>query len=52
MNASAARVAPSPALTAARTLAKQGKHVHYVAHGEARCLSGHCHRRTRADALL
>ncbi|GGU62670.1 hypothetical protein [Streptomyces lavendofoliae] len=43
MKASAAHVDPPPALTAAQHLADQGHHVHYVAHGEPRCLTGHCH---------
>lgn len=32
---------------AADRLAADGHHVHYVAHGEPRCITGHC---TRAHA--
>lgn len=33
-----------PALAAARALVKKRQHVHYVAEGQPRCLSGHCTR--------
>ncbi|MGW7196618.1 hypothetical protein [Streptomyces chryseus] len=32
----------APALVAARALCTEGHHVHYLADGQARCLSGHC----------
>ncbi|MER8030718.1 hypothetical protein ABTZ78_17365 [Streptomyces bauhiniae] len=35
-------VAPCPAWDAALALLKEGLHVHYVADGENRCLSGNC----------
>lgn len=34
---------------AADHLAAQGHHVHYAAHGEARCITGHC-ARAQAEA--
>ena len=34
--------AKNPALEAAQALADEGEHVHYVAEGEARCISGRC----------
>lgn len=33
---------PERALDAAHRLVTEGRHVHYVAEGQARCLSGHC----------
>lgn len=36
-----------PALTAAKALVKARHHVHYVAEGQSRCLSGHCTRQAR-----
>ncbi|MER7726414.1 hypothetical protein [Streptomyces sp. NPDC096323] len=34
---------------AADQLAAQGHHVHYAAHGEARCITGHCTTETTKD---
>lgn len=35
---------------AADHLARQGHHVHYAAHGEARCITGHCTAQAEAEA--
>ncbi|MFD5057411.1 hypothetical protein [Streptomyces sp. NPDC058394] len=47
MTATAPETAPLTALEAAKRLAADGHHVHYVADGEPRCLTGHC---TRTEA--
>jgi hypothetical protein len=34
--------APRTALEAAKALAAEGRHVHYVSDGHPRCITGHC----------